>query len=195
MQNYISKIKKNIKHNHLHDLKGEQKSQLLVLTDKQGDYLGLATRERCHKGKGIPHLAFLAFIIDKDNQIILAKRSQKKSLWANFWDASVVSHILPGESAESAASRRAREEMGIKMTFKIVGTFYYYAKHNDSAEDEYCFVLIGKTDKNLEPNPVEIEKIKKISIEQLDSELKTHLDRFTPWLQIAWRRCKLKKLL
>lgn len=189
------KPKTSLKVHRYHSYQGEQKHQLLVVVDKKGHTKGLATREECHKGNGITHLAFMAFILDKNNQITLAQRSVEKSLWAGVWDASVVSHILEGETPESAANRRVKEEMGVGMKFKVIGAFYYFAKHNDDAENEYCFVLIGKTDKNLEPNPVEIEEIKKISIEQLDSELKTHRDRFTPWLRIAGKKLDLLKIL
>ena len=156
-----------MRNNPLHNLKGEQKDQLLVTVDNLGNKTGLATREECHKGKGRTHLAFMAFILNKDGNLILAKRSGRKSLWEGFWDASVVSHVLPDETVEQAAKRRGKEEMGADLEFRSIGAFHYFSKHGDSSENEYCYCLIGKTPLDLYPNPVEISEIRKIDIVNL----------------------------
>lgn len=178
-----------------HNLQGEKKDQSLITCDKKGNVTGRACRQKCHSGYGITHLAFMAFIIDQDHKIILAKRSLKKSLWANFWDASVVSHILDGETAQSAAQRRGKEEMGINMEFEVRGAFYYFAKHENSSENEYCFVLTGKSREIVHPNPVEISQIQKIDAEKLEKLLNTNKNQFTPWLQIAWNKFTILNLL
>jgi isopentenyl-diphosphate delta-isomerase len=171
--------------NGFHELTGERKDQLLVVTDKSGNRIDTATREECHKGDGKPHLAFVAFVIDKDKKIVLTQRSSFKSLWANKWDAGTISHVLPGETVEEAAKRRGREELGIEAEFKNLGAFYYFARHGASCENEYCHVLIGKTDKIIEPNPVEIRKIRKVTYKRMLDELKKNPDDFTPWFKIA----------
>lgn len=168
-----------------HDLTGERKDQLLITVDKNGNKTGTATRHVCHKGDGIPHLAFMAFILDGKNNIILTKRSEKKSLWAGFWDASVVSHVLPGETVEEAANRRGKEELGIAIPFKTIGAYYYFAKHGGSAENEYCFVLIGKTNKDIHPNPLEFEKVLKVTFADLRKDIKKGKEKYTPWLLLS----------
>jgi len=171
--------------NKLHNLTGEDPDQLLILTDKNGSQKGFASRRDCHKGEGRPHLAFLAFITDKDKNLILAKRAKTKSLWPLLWDASVVSHVLPGESPAKAANRRGREEMGVDIDFKDTGAFYYFNKFNGASENEYCHVLIGSTAKDVDYNPVEIETVRKISYPDLIKEIRKSPDTFTPWLKIS----------
>jgi len=188
------KFQKTMQLHYSHDFSGEQKEQLLVLCDKNGNILGSATREECHKDDGKTHLAFMAFLFDKDKKVILTKRSKEKSLWANYWDASIVSHVLIGEIPEAAAKRRGKEELGVETDFKDVGAFYYFAKHGDSAENEFCHVLIGKTDKEIFPNPVEIEAIEKISPAQLKEKIKKNPDSYTPWLKLALEKMKLHGL-
>jgi len=175
----------------LHNLTGENPDQLLVLTDRSGNQIGTATRKDCHRNKGRPHLAFLAFILDRDKNIILARRSRSKSLWPSRWDATVVSHILPGESPAAAASRRGREEMGVSVRFRDIGAFYYFKKFNGSSENEYCHVLTGTTDRDVESNPVEIDSVKKIKFADLLKEIKISPDIFTPWLKIALEKTSL----
>lgn len=174
-----------MKVNHLHDLKGERKDQLLVVVDKDGTPKRLATREECHKGRGQTHLAFMAFILDNEGKVILAKRSKIKSLWGGFWDTTVVSHILSGETPMQAANRRGKEEMGVDLVFKSIGSFHYFAEHGESSENEYCYCLIGKTEQKVYPNPVEISEIRKIDIDNLKKEIEINPDNFTPWLKLA----------
>ncbi len=185
----------NNNHN-LHDLNGERKEQLLILVDKEsGEKTGEATREACHKGKGLVHLAFIAFIIDEKRNIVLAKRSEKKSLWSGFWDAAVVSHVLSGETAGKAAERRAKEEMGVDMEFESIGSFYYFTKHNEYSENEYCHVLIGKTDRKLTSNPVEISEVRNVPYAKLQDEINAHKELFTPWFLLAMEKYNLSKYI
>lgn len=171
--------------NQMHDLTGERKDQLLQLTDQKGVVIDTATREECHKGSGKTHLAFMAILINKDGKFILTRRSDKKSLWAKYWDASVVSHVLPGETVVEAAKRRCREELGVEADFTVFGAFVYQEKHGESCENEYCHVLTGKTGKEVDPNPIEICEIKLVTREELFRDLKIQSDKFTPWLKLA----------
>lgn len=179
--------------NDFHNKTGEKKDQLLITTDKKGNRLGTARRDICHQGEGITHLAFLAFIINDKGEVILSKRSKRKSLWSNFWDAAVVSHVLPGESVEQAANRRGKEEMGVNIKFKDLGAFYYFAKQGENCENEYCHVLIGVSQEEVDFNPVEIEEIKKLQMETLKEELKKNKEQFTPWLIKAIKNNDLSK--
>jgi len=171
-----------------HDLKGEQKNQLLQLVDTEGKIIGEATREDCHKGEGKPHLAFMAFVFDENGNIILTQRSSKKTLWDGYWDGAVVSHVLKGETVESAANRRGKEELGVDVMFKDIGNFYYQIRFGDYSENEYCHVLVGVTSSQIIPNDVEVASVKKISKEQFDEFYLQKKDHFTPWFQIAWEK-------
>ncbi len=181
-----------MKKHSLHNLSGEQKHQILITCDKKGNPVGTETRDICHKGDGKTHLAFMAFILDQDKNIILAKRSGSKSLWSGFWDASVVSHVLEGETPQSAAKRRGKEEMGIDVEFEDKGAFYYFAKHGESAENEFCHVLIGKSIQLVDFNSVEIESIRKVTINDLKKEILDYPRIFTPWLKIALEKVEIK---
>jgi isopentenyl-diphosphate Delta-isomerase len=169
----------------LHDLRGEQKNQLLVTCDTNGKPTGRQSREKCHAGDGMTHLAFLAFVKDASGDIVLTQRSVKKSLWGKHWDASVVSHVLSGETPEEAANRRGKEELGIDVTFTNIGAFYYFAKHGDSAENEYCFVLVGHYQGPIHPNPVEIDAVRAVSETDLRKQAKIDPEMFTPWLNLS----------
>lgn len=169
----------------LHDLRGERKEQLLILCDKEGNPVGEATREESHRGRGKTHLAFLAFIVDSEGKVILTKRAKKKSLWAGFWDASIVSHVLSGETPLTAANRRGKEELGVDVLFELLGEFYYFAPHGENSENEYCYVLMGNTSSEVFPNSVEIDELTRTTFHQLYSDSKNHPEKYTPWLIIS----------
>ena len=168
-----------------HDLSGEKKDQLLILTDKKGNKLGTDTRSNCHKGEGRTHLAFIAFILTPESEIILTKRSQNKSLWPHFWDASAISHVLPNETVVQAANRRGKEELGLDVNFKDLGAFFYHEKHGGNSENEYCHILVGRSNEHPDFNPVEIAEIKLMAFEDLKKEVKENPDKYTPWLKLA----------
>jgi isopentenyl-diphosphate delta-isomerase type 1 len=136
----------------------------------------------------------MVFLVNERNELILAKRSTKKSLWSDYWDATIVSHILPGETPEAAAKRRGREEMGIEIEFRTVGAFYYFAKHNDSAENEYCYVLAGKVKGEVYPNPIEIKEVKEIPLVKLSEFIRKNTEDITPWLKLALEKFDLRRI-
>jgi isopentenyl-diphosphate delta-isomerase len=177
-----------MKSHRLHNILGEQKDQFLILCDENGKPTGQASREDCHVGEGKRHLAFMAYIYDADGRMIFARRGMKKTLWPGFWDAAVVSHVLKGETPESAALRRGKEELGVDVTFKIVGSFPYHANYDNRSENEYCYVLVGKTNDLAVANPVEISEIDFIDRDNLDRWIKDNKDQLPPWFQIAWRQ-------
>ena len=81
-----------------------------------GEFTGeVATREECHK-KGLWHRAVYAFIIDKNSNILLQKRSAKKKLWPNMWDVTVGGHVDAGEFGRQSLIREVKEELGIDIT-------------------------------------------------------------------------------
>ena len=177
--------------NILHDSRGENKNQLLIICDKKGHPLGKDTRENCHLGEGRPHLAFMAFVVNSKKEILLTKRSKEKSLWALHWDAAAISHVLPGETPSQAAARRAGEELGIKAQFKDIGAFYYTAPYNGNSENEYCHIMLTKSDERIESNPVEISEIQYVSVPQLNEMIKVDPGRFAPWFLLAMEKIDL----
>ncbi|OGG05748.1 isopentenyl-diphosphate delta-isomerase [Candidatus Gottesmanbacteria bacterium RIFCSPHIGHO2_12_FULL_40_13] len=174
---------------------GEKKGQLLITCDNKGNPNGTATRFDCHRGNGITHLAFMAFLLDEKNNLVLTKRAGNKSLWPGFWDTSVVSHVLPGETPKQAALRRSKEELAVSAEFKIFGEFYYQARQNDQSENEYCYLLSGKTEQKVIPNQVEISEIKIVNSDAFSEFYKRNLIKFTPWFNIALKKYNLEKII
>ena len=60
------------------------------------------------------------------------------------------------------------------------------------AENELCWVYVGRTDSNAEFNQNEISQIRWINIETLENELANHGDKYSPWFQLEWAEIRRK---
>jgi isopentenyl-diphosphate delta-isomerase len=128
----------------------------------------------------------MSFLFNEKGEMILAQRSHTKSLWGLYWDSAIVSHILKGETPESASNRRGKEELGVDVSFKDIGAFYYTLKYKEDSENEYCHVLVGQTNEIIVANPVEIEDVKVLKMDEVKKFYESEKYKFTPWFKIAW---------
>ena len=84
--------------------------------NKYGEFTNkIATREECHKN-GYWHRAVYGFIINKNGDVLLQKRSANKKLWPNLWDITAGGHVVAGELGEQALIREVKEELDIDIT-------------------------------------------------------------------------------
>ncbi len=163
----------------------------LITVDADDKITGYCSRATCHAGEGIQHRAFSIFIFDRDGRVLLQQRSSQKSLWPLFWSNSCCSHPRAGESTAEAAQRRLKEELGIDVPLTYVYKFAYQARYDETgSENELCSVFIGQTDQAIQANPDEINAWRFLTLAELDNEMATVPERFTPWLKLEWKRLR-----
>lgn len=166
-------------------------NEKLILVDEQDNILGYKDKLECHEGEGILHRAFSIFIFNKNNQLLLQKRSKQKLLWPLYWSNSCCSHPRKGEKYETAVHRRLKEELGIDTELIFLFKFQYRANFNNiGSENELCSVYIGKSDDQIIVNDNEIAEWKFIDIDQMEKDMEKHPDQFTPWFKMEWERIK-----
>ena len=85
----------------------------IVIVDEHDDLIGEEERDKCHEGDGILHRGFLVMVFNNMGELLLTRRSEQKRLWPGFWDGTVASHVLRGESYVEASKRRLVEEIGL----------------------------------------------------------------------------------
>ena len=169
---------------------------LLILVDKGDNILGYEEKEKCHLGKGMLHRAFSIFIFNSSGQLLLQERSAAKPLWPLFWSNSVCSHPRKGEDYMEAAQRRLKEEIGLETPLRSLFKFQYQAPFKTiGSENELCVVFIGKSDEPVEINPQEIAEYRYVGLEELEKDLRTRPNIYTPWFKMEWQRIRqnLKK--
>ena len=90
--------------------------EMFDVLNEWGEYTGeVASRDRCHT-EGLWHRAVYGFVIDKNKNVLLQKRSANKRAWPNMWDVTVGGHVDAGEFGRQALIREAKEELGLDIT-------------------------------------------------------------------------------
>ena len=163
----------------------------LILVDAGDQPVGFETKQRCHEGEGILHRAFSVFLFDERGEVVLQQRSAQKRLWPGVWSNACCSHPRRGESVDAAVARRLREELGVADPTVYLFKFEYHARYGDvGAEHELCHVYVGRQRSVLRLNANEIAAVRACDPAELDRELATRPEAYSPWLGLEWQRMR-----
>ena len=173
----------------------ENAAQSVVLVDENDEEQGLENRLDAHTGDGTRHRAFTALLFDQEDNILLAQRSPQKRLWDTFWDGTVASHPIQGQTQEEATRERLEEELGVTPdqyeNLRVTDRFEYKRFfENAGVEHEVCAVLQATlTDTTLDPDPEEVAGLLWAPYERLQDNPEQYRQlRLCPWFEIAMRR-------
>jgi len=162
-------------------------SEELILVDRDDNEVGFLSKADAHDGAGVLHRAFSLFLFNGDGDLLLQQRAPGKRLWGGYWSNSCCSHPRRGESMQDATSRRLFDELNFETDLEHVYYFCYEARFGDAgSENELCHVYLGNATGAIRPNDSEIEAIRFVSPAELDAELESHPERFTPWFKQEW---------
>jgi isopentenyl-diphosphate delta-isomerase len=173
----------------------ENAGEDVVVVDADDNEQGTANRLAAHTGDGIRHRAFTALLFDEDDNILLAQRSPDKRLWDTYWDGTVASHPVQGQSQTDATRQRLDEELGVTPDqyedLRVTDRFEYKRYYmNEGLEYEVCAVLQATlTDRSLDPDPEEVGGLMWVPYERLHEHPRWYRQlRLCPWFEIAMRR-------
>lgn len=163
----------------------------LILVDADDNTIGYLDKAGCHDGQGVLHRAFSLFIFDADGRLLLQQRAPGKRLWPGYWSNSCCSHPRRRESMDEAVERRLYEELGMQSSLQFLYKFTYHAPFRDlGSERELCWVYIGRGHGDPEVNSNEISAWRWIDPDDLDRELDSDPEAFTPWFKLEWSRLR-----
>lgn len=175
------------------------KGQIISAVDNNGKFIKYIPKELGHKGEGIHHLAITVFIFNSKGELLLQKRKHK--VFDNFWDNTASTHQLHlenghDETDQQAALRALDYEYGIgSIELKNLGGFNYFEKIKDLCENEFCKLLIGTYDGEIELNPEVGYSYRWILKKDFLEELKEKPEEYTPWCKAAVDILKDKGIL
>ncbi len=162
-------------------------SDQLILVNSEDDELGSADKLSCHDGNGVLHRAFSVLLFNAKGELLIQKRANEKRLWGGFWSNSCCSHPRKGETMDEACDRRMLEELGVRAKLRYLYKFEYHANFgNLGAEHELCWVYIGRCDDEPKINVNEASEWRHIAPENLEAELKSAPETYTPWFKMEW---------
>ncbi|MFB6166370.1 MAG: NUDIX domain-containing protein [Haloarculaceae archaeon] len=177
------------------DLEHENARQEVVAVDADDEPQGTVNRLEAHTGDGVRHRAFTALLFDEDDNILLAQRSPDKRLWDTYWDGTVASHPVEGQSQEAATRQRLEDELGVTPDqyedLRVTDRFEYKRYYeNEGLEWEVCAVLQATlTDTALDPDEEEVAGLMWVPYQRLHEHPKWYRQlRLCPWFEIAMRR-------
>lgn len=164
-------------------------SEQLILVDENDNETGFLDKASCHDGGGVLHRAFSLFVFDRNGRLLLQRRSATKRLWPRYWSNSCCSHPRAGETMAEATGRRLKDELNIAAQLTFAYKFTYQADFGErGAENELCWVYLGRTGDAIIPNTNEIAATQLVTAAELDEQLAARPDEFTPWFILEWQR-------
>ncbi len=173
----------------------ENAGEDVIAVDADDTEQGLVNRLEAHTGDGVRHRAFTTLLFDQRDRILLAQRSPDKRLWDTYWDGTVASHPVEGQTQVEAAAERLREELGVAPTqyddLRVVDRFEYRRYyHDEGVEHEVCAVLRATlSDTQLDPDPEEVGGVMWVPYSRLADNPRWYRQlRLCPWFEIAMRR-------
>jgi len=142
-----------------------------------------------HK-KGFQHKAISVLVLNKNQEILLQKRSMNKYHTPGLWTNTCCSHPKWNENSKVCANRRLFEELGIsKLNLEFKEVIKYRANvGNNLVENEvvdiFTTIISDKKNLKININPLEVMEIKWLNIKKTLEEINTFPQLFTPWFVI-----------
>jgi isopentenyl-diphosphate delta-isomerase len=164
--------------------------EFVILVDEQDNAIGSMEKQQAHV-EGLLHRAFSIFIFNSEKKILLQKRAATKYHCGGLWTNACCSHPRENENTHDAANRRLQEEMGMQCELKPIFSFVYKAEfENGLIEHEFDHVFLGESDQTPSINNQEVDEFRYIGIPELQIEIQSSPQKFTPWFIIALERVK-----
>lgn len=134
---------------------------------------------------GAWHRAAHVWIVTPDRRVLLQRRAWQKENWPGKWDVSVAGHVGAGETAEEAAIREAREELGLELRdLEPVGTVREQCVLNGGTyiDNEVHEIFLARRDVDLDTltlDPNEVAEVALVPLDELASfDLVPHPDEY-----------------
>lgn len=83
------------------------------VVDVKGEPTGVSCLKSKAHQKGILHASVHVWLYNKNQEILVQKRSKQKDIYPNLWDVSVAGHIATKENHLYSAQREVLEEIGL----------------------------------------------------------------------------------
>ncbi len=165
----------------------------VVLVDVDDREVGVVSKLAAHQD-GQLHRAFSVVVFDESGSMLLQRRSAVKYHSAGLWSNSCCGHPRPGEGLKEAAQRRLREELGIDVALERRFSFIYETALEDGMyEHELDHVFVGCSEATPVPDPGEVSEWRRVSPQNLLSEMTADPAAFTVWFHILMRRTEVSR--
>jgi len=160
--------------------------ELVVLLDEAGAPAGSALKSVVHGASTPLHLAFSCYLLDGAGRVLVTRRALSKQTWPGVWTNSFCGHPGPGEEAESAVRRRARDELGASVgSIRVVLPRFRYraVDAGGTEENEICPVFVARLESEVDPRPDEVADWAWVPPADLHEAVSRVPFVFSPWMR------------
>jgi isopentenyl-diphosphate delta-isomerase type 1 len=147
-------------------------SELLEIVDRSGNVIGLNERSVIHGNSSLIHRVVHVLVFNRNEELLLQKRSVNKDVAPGKWDTSVGGHVSPGEDILEAAKREMKEELGISEC--RLRYLYKYLYSNDY-ETELITTFTCVYNGNIHFDTEEIDEVRFWSLQDIKESLEGSL--------------------
>lgn len=167
----------------------ETATEEVVLINEHDEVLGSIEKMEAHR-RALLHRAVSVFLINSQGEWLLQRRNVQKYHSGGLWTNTCCTHPFPGESYESAAHRRLKEEMGLSCpSLSPLFHFIYKAElDNELTEHELDHIFVGYTDTLPEINPQEVEEWHYIPFPELKRKVTRQPETYTVWFRTVYQK-------
>jgi hypothetical protein len=85
-------------------VEAEPDDEVFEIYDADCNLVGRELRARVHQ-QGLLHKATYCFVFDRQDRLLVQRRSLRKKIGPNQWDLSVAEHLAPGETHRAGGAR------------------------------------------------------------------------------------------
>lgn len=159
--------------------------EMVVLLDDDGQPCGSAAKAEVHHHATPLHLGFSCWLVDERGRTLLTRRAAAKRTWPGAWTNSFCGHPSPGEPVTEAIHRRARDELGCRISEPVaeLADFRYRAVMNDgTVENEICPVYVARLLASPQPNPAEVSDLRWVPFSELAGAVAGAPTAYSPWM-------------
>lgn len=125
---------------------------------------------------GLRHRAVHLFLFNSRQQLLIHLRSEDKEEFPGVWTSSASGHVSAGEDYDSAADREVFEELGIRVPLSLVTKVAACPQ----TCNEFTQLYSAVSDDPIRFDPVEIQQIRWVDIDELKAEIQRTPLLFSP---------------
>ena len=158
----------------------------VVLLDETGHDIGTVPKAQVHHADTPLHLAFSCYVFDAQERLLLTRRALSKSTFPGLWTNTVCGHPARGEDIETAARRRAHDEIGLRLgeVRLVLPAFRYVATMDGIRENEMCPVMVASPASEVTVNPDEVDSVEWCPWEQFSEQVLSGSRQVSLWCRL-----------
>jgi isopentenyldiphosphate isomerase len=158
-------------------------NELLAVVDDNDQIIEFKARSTIH-AEHLRHRAVHILVFNRQQQILLQKRSMLKDSNRGLWDTSAAGHVDAGEEYHVSAPRELQEELGINVELKPL----FKLSPTPALGMEFIQVYSTQHEGPFSIAEQEIDALAWFTLDEIDRRVISDDANLTETFRIIWRR-------